>query len=517
MLNGMIDLRSDAPAGVIGTDICIIGAGPAGMALALELAGGGSRVCLLDSGGLDGAGDALRGPLDVIGRAYRTEAEPRAFRLGGSTSLWGGHCVPLSPLEMGERDWIPGSAWPIAHDDLAPYYQRALAMLGLAGADFDAGAAAQAIGARLLPLDGGFETTVSRYNAVDFGQAQAAALAAAANLAVLVNGTATRLVLGDGLERIAAVTVLAGGRVRRVRADTVVLAAGGIENPRLLLASNDQIAAGIGNAHDLVGRHFMEHIGWFSGILAPGRSHDLYADYAHYWRQVPSGDHQVRFHIAASDALARQLRIPQFRAELLCRPLLGWALKSVLLRPGSHGRKTLAAAAGELARHPAGLARMALGRRGAPWCLQLCNLVEQVPNPDSRVTLSARRDALGEKLAALDWRLSDLDRDGITRAHAALARSVARSGLGRLIWEPAPEDGEILRGAGGASHHMGTTRMSASPRTGVVDADLKVHGIHNLYVAGSSVFPSGGWANPTLTILALSIRLADHLKARHAA
>ncbi|MEN3974001.1 GMC family oxidoreductase [Emcibacter sp. SYSU 3D8] len=517
MINGIIDMRSDAAGDVIDADICIIGAGPAGMTLALELEGTGRRVCLLNSGGQDDSGDALRGPIDVIGRPYTTLGTSRAFRLGGTSGLWGGHCVKLSPLEMGERDWIPGSAWPVSHDELSRYYPRALETVGLPDADFDAVAVARDMGAKLLPMDSGFENVVSHYNALDFGKAHAARLAAAPNMAILVNGTATRLVLGDTLDRVAGVTVkVAGGRMRTIHAATVVLAAGGIENARLLLASNEQLPAGIGNAHDVVGRYFMDHLGWFRGILAPSRPYDLHADYPHYWQQVPFGDHEVRFHVAATDDLARRLRIPQFRAELFLRPLLGWAVRSVLLRPGSHGRDTIAAAAAEVARHPAGLARLAAGQRGAPWCFHLCNHVEQIPNPSSRVTLSARRDALGEPLAALDWRLSSLDRDGVTRAHAVLADMIARSGMGRLIWEPEAEGGDIMKGTGASSHHMGTTRMSHSPRAGVVDANSRVHGVGNLYVAGSSVFPSGGWANPTLTIVALSIRLADHLKAGHA-
>jgi choline dehydrogenase-like flavoprotein len=512
MIEGIIDMRTVAPEGGIDTDICIIGAGPAGVTLAMELAGDNRRICLLDSGGLDGSGDAIRGPLDVVGRPYLTEKAPRAFRLGGTTGLWGGHCVPLSPLEMEERDWIPESAWPISHGELARHYPRALEILGLGGVTFDAGAAAAAIGARILPFGNGFATTVSHYNAVDFGKDHSAALARAGKVAILLNGTATRLLLDDGLDRITGVTVrVEGSRSRTIRAGTVVLAAGGIENARLLLASNDRITAGIGNGHDLVGRYFMEHLGWTRGIVTAGPGFDFNADYAHYWRQVPFGDHEVRFHLTATNEMARRLRIPQFRAELFCRPTLGWAVRSVLMRPGMHSGATIAAAAAQLARHPAGLARLALGRRGAPWCLLIHNYTEQVPNRHSRVTLSARRDALGEPLAALDWRLSPLDREGIEKAHEALGAAIDRTGLGRLI--PDPETGdEIMRGAGGGSHHMGTTRMSGAPRQGVVDPDLKVHGTRNLYVAGSSVFPSGGWANPTLTIVALSVRLAAHLR-----
>lgn len=505
-------MRTATPESVVDTDICIIGAGPAGVTLALEMAGSGRRICLVDSGGLDASGDAVRGPIDDVGRPYRTEREPRAFRFGGTSGLWGGHCVPLSPIEMEARDWVPGGAWPISHAELARHYPRALEILDLAGADFDAAAAARAIGAPLLPFGEGFTSTVSHYNPMDFGKDHGPALAAAGTVTILLNATATRLLLDDDLERTTGTTLRTeGGVMHQVRAKTVVLAAGGIENARLLLASNEQIASGVGNGNDLVGRYFMEHPGWTRGVIVPGPAYDLPRDYAHYWRQVPLGGHEIRFHLAATNEMARRLRVPQFRAELFCRPLLGWAMRSVLMRPGSHDLPTMLEAAAQLARHPAGLARMALGRRGAPWCLHIHNYTEQIPNRESRVMLSARRDALGEPLAALDWRLSPADRDGIARVHQALATSVAGSGLGHLI--PEPESGDaIMKRAGGGSHHMGTTRMSESPRKGVVDADLKVHGVRNLYVAGSSVFPSGGWANPTLTIVALSVRLAAHLR-----
>jgi choline dehydrogenase-like flavoprotein len=145
---------------------------------------------------------------------------------------------------------------------------------------------------------------------------------------------------------------------------------------------------------------------------------------------------------------------------------------------------------------------------------RLFNFVEQIPNPESRVTLSDEKDALGLRRVRLKWQLSELDKHGIRRAHELLALEVGRSGFGRLRIELPEHEEEILHGAVGGHHHMGTTRMSDDPKAGVVDADCRLHGLHNLYVAGSSVFPTSGFSNPTLTLVALSLRLADHLKAK---
>jgi choline dehydrogenase-like flavoprotein len=142
----------------------------------------------------------------------------------------------------------------------------------------------------------------------------------------------------------------------------------------------------------------------------------------------------------------------------------------------------------------------------------LANNAEQTPNPNSRIWLADERDVLGLPLAAVEWRLTDLDKYGIRRAQELIAAEVGRAGFGRFRIELEDAEEVVLRGASGYCHHMGTTRMHDDPHMGVVDANGKVHGLTNLYVAGSSVFPTGGYINPTLTITALTLRLADHLK-----
>jgi choline dehydrogenase-like flavoprotein len=138
-------------------------------------------------------------------------------------------------------------------------------------------------------------------------------------------------------------------------------------------------------------------------------------------------------------------------------------------------------------------------------------VLEQLPNPDSRVTLSRTVDALGRPQARLDWRLSDADRRGWSAILAALDGNLRREGLGRLNHLPRAGDATVFDRLRPACHHMGTTRMSDRPETGVVDRNGRVHGVGNLFVAGGSVFPTSGHANPMLTAITLSIRLAHHL------
>jgi choline dehydrogenase-like flavoprotein len=506
------DLRESKPDQAIETDICIIGAGAAGCTIAHGLARTRSRVCLLEAGGAD---PSAAPPVEIIGRPYRTSGESRGAGLGGTTHLWGGHCVPYRDMHLRRREWVPGAEWPFGRDTLRPWYERAHDLLEIGPFDYDALSMAQTVGLQPMPLESDFETTLSRYRAVAF---DADFLSALPNLTVLLNGRAARLNPGDG-GRVESLSV--HGRAPHdtmIRARIFVLATGGIENARLLLASGES-TGGLANSSGLVGRNFMEHIAYFSGALVPARTSDVHGKFAAYSREVPHEGYTVRFHVAATEGFERRMGIPAFRAELHATPLTRWAGKR-LNRTAGDGIRSWTEAARVIARHPLSTARTLAGQSAPPWCFWLMNYAEQVPNPDSRVTLSTRRDEFGDPMAALDWRLSPADRRGILEAQKALASTVERTGLGRL-WMELPEkeedDAHVLPGANGGAHHMGTTRMSDDPRTGVVDADMRCHDVSNLYVAGSSVFPGGGWANPTLTIIALSLRLADHLETLTAA
>jgi choline dehydrogenase-like flavoprotein len=485
-----VRLLADArrlPAGHrLGADVCIVGAGAAGIALALELAGSPLRVVLLESGGFerDEQTQALyRGR--IFGRRYPPLDEVRSRWFGGTTSAWLGRLRPLDPDDFEPREWIPHSGWPISARELAPFVARAARSFGLE--EPAAGAASNE--APPLPLDPeAFESRELRIAPVRFGERHRGALTAAANVDTWLHANAVELVANEAGSALSAVRVatLAGGAFS-VRARAFVLAAGGIENPRLLLASNRASEAGLGNAADLVGRFFMEHPQLVAGALLPASAELPLGLY----RPRPQRGAQSVALLAPAAALLRRERIQSF-AVLLA----GDAALPDLERSLAQDVCELEGAAGGPARR----------------ALLLVNSCEQAPNPASRVRLSEERDALGMARVQLEWRLSPSDLHALRRGHELLARELGRAGVGRLQLMLGPGDMDWPPDLGGSGHHLGTTRMHEDPRRGVVDASSRVHGLANLYVAGSSVFPTSGAADPTLTIVALAIRLADHLR-----
>jgi choline dehydrogenase-like flavoprotein len=272
-----------------------------------------------------------------------------------------------------------------------------------------------------------------------------------------------------------------------VRAQLFVLATGGIENARLLLASNDVQAAGLGNGRDLVGRYFMEHPHLVAGALLRS-SEQVSID---FYRAREAGQIQVAGLLVPSAALQRREKLLAFGSFLS---------PSAELPPFESA----------LSRLVTGMDRP--GEEPASRAFFFMNECEQAPNAASRVRLDEDRDALGVPRVKLEWRLSNLDRESLRRGHELLAHALGRAGLGRFQVMLDAEDLSWPAGMTGGRHHMGTTRMHASPQHGVVDPDARVHGVANLYVAGSSVFPTSGASNPTLTIVALSLRLAERIR-----
>jgi choline dehydrogenase-like flavoprotein len=293
-----------------------------------------------------------------------------------------------------------------------------------------------------------------------------------------------------------------------------VLACCSIQNARLLLASNRRATAGLGNAHDLVGRFFMEHLEMPGGHLVMPEMRA--AKTAMYVLQF--GRTKARGELSLGAALQRQHRILNSTASL------------TPAAPGQVAKSTfqtftpevldafMRAQKGDTSGFP--ILRRTLADPNAPLpdprFFNLITRQEQAPNPNSRITLARDRDAMGMLRVRLDWRLTDLDRRTFRAFYEALGTELGRSGLGRvqlLDWVVA-SDGAWPSFLSGGWHHMGTTRMHADPKHGVVDADCRVHGLANLSVAGAAVFPTAGAANPTLTLVAMSLRLSDHLKTK---
>lgn len=510
------DARQLPTGSHVEADVCIIGAGAAGITLARELAGATMRICLLESGGFepDTTTQQLSDMIN-LGRPYPATAGLRC--LGGAANAWGGHCVPMRSLNLEKLPWSPYSGWPFGLGELEPYYRRAHDLLQLGPFDYDPARAAALTRTALLPFDPArVETVVSRYRRLQFGAAYRDELVKASSIVLYTHANVTsvnRATDGDHVETVTVRTI--AGSAFTVRAETYVLATGGIENARILLASHGVQRAGLGNQHDLVGRFFTEHIWYPSGVIVPTAPEAPRSGYAD--EVALSAAQNLRFHVALPEQVVRDAAIPDFRTELQIVKTHRYAdsvMALAALREDVRRSRWPQHAARHLrtiVTQPGAIARFLMNSQG-PAVYRLQNFSEQAPNPDSRIALSGERDALGMNRATVDWRLSSIDRDGILKAHQLIAAEVRRSGFGHMKIEMEIDEAELLPGACGGSHHMGTTRMHDNPRRGVVDANCRIHGLHNIYVAGSSVFPTAGYANPTLTLVALAIRLADHLR-----
>jgi choline dehydrogenase-like flavoprotein len=530
----LIDARSVADQASLECDLCIVGAGAAGIAVADRLLNSGLKICLVESGGEEPhvrTQNLYRGR--STGHPYFRLNVCRFRMLGGSTNRWGGWCRPLDPIDFEQREWVSDSGWPIDELDLAPFSQAAAALLRLPTERFDL----DYWHGRMpppFPLQGGaFENSIVQYSPqVNFWEEYGAGLRRSPAVTVLAHANVTEILLEPRSSRVRGVRVRTlAGREFEVAARAVVLATGGIENARLLLASREARPAGLGNEHDLVGRHFMEHLHVRAGHLVPARAavrRDFYArppwavDMAQGFI-TPTADAQRRLGLlscsisveAASHRIGTSYLWPP---EILFGPVRLYRKLSRGRAAPLAGRLDLIAenayqfrsklVTGRAARRALRTVSHRSGSTGTR-VFSLYVRAEQAPDPSSRLTLDRSRDALGMPQVVLDWRVSDRDTDSVLAWLSTLAEEIAGRRLG-LVVPPSPD---LTDGIIGGPHHMGTTRMSAEPRRGVVDEQCRVHSLDNLYVAGSSVFATGGYANPTLTIVALALRLADHLRA----
>jgi len=531
----IIDGRSIPDGSDMAADVCIVGGGPAGISLALRLGETiNCRVVLLESGGLtfEPASQALaRG--ETAGLPYYPLHETRVRMLGGSTQSWGGVCTPLDSLAMEARPWIPGNGWPFPEGTLEPYLGGALERCGITPA---ARVADEATHVRRLanwPLDTGrVEPVLVHFSRpIRFGTHYRNTLASQHRIAVHFHSTATELVAGDGADGITQVVVRClGGPTYRVRATVFVLAGGGIENARLLLASRNRYTDGVGNARGMVGRCFMEHprvatryrvqsgstaLGRLVGGGAAGTLRFLRVQIA---PEVQRREQLLAWHANLYAGYAGQdsPAWPSVR-RIAIATRSPWR-ESPYFQDGGGGRTRLRSAdVGAVLRHPVDGVLGALGAVVGPaplrrW-LEIVDSVEQVANPANRIELTSERDALGVPRVRTTWHVNEEEERTHRRALELLLAEFERiePGIsGTRMDDGDPWPGEIV----GTWHHVGATRMSADPASGVVDADAKVHGVDNLYIVGSSIFPVSASTSPTIAIVQLAHRLGDHLAQR---
>lgn len=511
-----LDVRTLPEGSIVEADICIVGAGPAGIVLACELAGSGLSIVVVESGGRvaePADQDLCAGP--SVGDLHADLGRSRVRAFGGAGRLWGGNCAPFDDIDFETRSWVPDSGWPIDRAEMDRCYDRAAAYFRLGGLGYRPEGPPPG-GSRLALDRSKLVEKVFRHSPVMFDVEYADRLARGV-ARVLTHATAVELELDESLATVSRLWLAAPGGMRRAVSARHFILAAGLDNARLLLLSNRQKPAGIGNDHDNVGRYLMEHVNVKGGrILAPGsrrlaRTYDV----------EHNGGKPFTLALQPSPEMQRAERILNFsgflRAWYRDEGTDGFAAlqRIINVTRGRGGRDQLGQAGRQLlCRLPEaarGLASKLTARVRDPE-LVFHAIFEQAPNRESRITLSDERDQLGCPRIRFDCRLGELEKRTYWRATRLIADQLRANGITGLV-EPMGSPDEpwpaIFHGTG---HFMGTTRMHPDPRCGVVDTDCRVHGTSNLYVAGGSVFPTGGSTMVTVNIATLAVRLADHVR-----
>jgi choline dehydrogenase-like flavoprotein len=508
------------------TDVCIVGSGAAGLTLAERL-GRTRRVLVLEAGGFDSDAEDDSFSIDQLGLPQNSEVASRGRGYGGSTDLWFGRIATLDPIDFERRSWVPHSGWPFPYDELTPWLETAASILRVPNFDrINIEAWMPNATTEMVMRDGKADLGVFLWaNGMMMGKVRRRWIERSANVRLLLDATATELIPNDSSAMIESLTVV-GPHLQQfsVRAANYVLAAGGIENPRLMLASTRRSQGGVGNAFDMVGRYYMDHPRGegLAGVDLRGLSRVQLTQLSLLGEKARSPYGRTQLRITFPESLQRN-------EELLNHSLHAHLVSGVQLEPGYQslrrlfsGTKPTETASGPgwkaellecvkvIPRLSALAARQAV-RRERPTALVVIDQMEQEPDPSSRITVDFHRtDRFGLPTVRLDWRVADSTFSSQRRMHqlfgAILERAAIRTFWSDALTTPAPSIPLL-----DMKHPSGTTRMSTSPDTGVVDAHCRVHGLANLYVAGSSVFPTVGHANPTLTIVALAARLAHHL------
>ena len=521
----LFDARQVPPDTEVACDICIMGAGAAGITIARELLDKPFKVCLLESGGVDFEEEIQQlAAGHNVGHRYPDPTASRLRMLGGSTNHWEGNCSPLDAIDFERRPWVEHSGWPFGRDTLDPYYEQAQRYCQLGPFRYDGEHWSRLTKVPLLPLEGsGLETRVAQFSPpTRFGQRYRGDLERGKNINVVVHATVLEIQSDEQGGRVTGLRVgTLHGPTFRVTARYYVLAMGGIENARMLLLSNSVMPAGLANQNDLVGRYFMDHPVIDGAVFYPTRPFD-----GRLYQWVKMYDYQVTGYLQFSEAVLRRERLSNLRMPLM-------PASRLLLSDGVESFHQMGKALSHfhvpdhLWRHVGNMVsdidmvieavsrktlhRPLFGSADQFGGFMVDTMIEQFPNPDSRISLAEDRDAFGLRRVKIDWRLSAADKTNVERCYEVLAAEIGQAQIGRIridsddtgrLWDDLLNYGH---------HHMGTTRAADDPRHGVVDGDLKAHGLSNLYIAGSSVFPTGGHVPPTLTIVALAIRLAGHL------
>jgi choline dehydrogenase-like flavoprotein len=514
------DMREIPANDVLSADVCIVGSGAIGTAIALEFLSTSFKVIVLEGGGSTYEEPSQDPYLStVVGVPHTGIHEGRARVLGGTTTLWAGQALPLTEWDFEERPWVPYSGWPIDKSVVDSYYPRAEAVMEVNHETYQTPTWPHANhlppaydASKIYPLYTQF--TLSP----DFRDKYKERLEAVPNIRILTHANVLSLEASENADGVTHARVCSfEGKEIAVRARFFIVACGGLESARLLLASDSVEKTGIGNQQDVVGRFFQEHPHFVVDGIKPRNPHQFDL----WFNTLIRGHVRYALKVAISPELQKEQRLLNAGGEIFYPTAdddpISAARRVLSVLRGREKADALLPALSQVAKHPGrvinevwlrAVKNQAVSAGAIPPKFVIG--VEQEPNPNSRLYLGEERDSLGVRRAVLDWKVSDAEYRTIEVFLKAVVAEwkrldVADVDLSKVEWNVVLKD---------SYHHIGTTRMGTDPKTSVVDADCRVHGYDNLYVAGSSVFPTGGFSNPTLTALALSIRTTDLVKQR---
>jgi choline dehydrogenase-like flavoprotein len=505
-----IDARNLENNANIEGDICIIGAGAAGISIALDWIDKPYKVILLEGGGFeydDRVQNLYQGK--TTGQKYFPLKSARLHYFGGTTGHWAGMCSPFDNIDFMKRDWVPDSGWPISRKDLDPFYARAHEKLKLGPYQYDFDFWRKELpNLNPFPLD---ETVVWnkmwQFSTARFNKLYSDTIIKAKNIHLYTYANVVDIKANENVSEIKTVVVKNyAGKTHTVKAKQFIMACCAIQNARMLLASNTQAPHGLGNDNDVVGRYFMEHLEVSSAEL---------------WLSKPFPTNLYTWEYGVTKASA-ELAIAE-KVQIENKILNGTAsLNSLSFSRHSKSRMETwqdedprKASENMFSNWEQAAKEAEKDNKGSiSHAYELSTRIEQAPNPNSRITIGPEKDELGVPRANLHWELTALDKRSVRRIYQLIGQQIGIAGIGRvnlLEFLRDENDNSFPDTTNGGWHHMGTTRMNTDPKKGVVNENCQVHGINNLHVAGSGCYPTSGAPNPTLTLVALSLRLSDHV------
>lgn len=505
-----IDARKLPNNSTIEGDICIVGAGAAGISIALDWSKSGHKVILLEGGGFEFENqmqNLYKGK--TTGQQYFPLHSTRLHYFGGTTGHWAGFCSSFDDIDFVKRDWVPESGWPITKKDLDPFYAKAQEVLKLGPYEYDLEYwQKQFPNLNPFPLNSDvIWNKMWQFTRARFGSLYADEISESENIHLYTYANVVDIKANEPISSINEVTIKNhAGKSHTVKAKQFILACGAIQNARMLLASNTQAHKGLGNDNDIVGRYFMEHLEINTAelwLLKPFPT-DLY-----------SYTGNPRAELALTEKTQIENKILNGTASLIplssARHIIPRMeiLQEDDYKTGLEKYKANLNDASEKAK------KENIGNISRAFEFQI--RIEQAPNPNSRITIGNEKDELGVSKANLHWDLTQLDKRSIRKINQLIGHEVGKAGFGRVKLRDFlrdEHDHSWPKETGAGWHHMGTTRMSNNPKKGVVNENCQVHGINNLYVAGSSCFTTSGSPNPTLTLVALSLKLSEYLKEK---